>query len=172
MYRLGKISDKDDVVKLFDEAKARFRELGTYQWDKYPTENEFINDCINNIVYVCTDDETNKVIGTITIMYTEDVNYKVIDGAWLNDHKYASIHRICVDRAYQGRGIGQRLYSLCEERIRKDNLVKDIKVDTYYLNVSMTKLILNNGFIKCGKIYLLRKEVYDRERIAYQKVLE
>ena len=173
MFRLGRIEDKDRIKQMFDWAREKFKIQGTFQWgDDYPTEREFLKDLEKDIVYVWVDDITNEVTGVVTIMYTVDINYNKIEGAWLNDRPYASIHRICVAKGYENQEIGQKLYEKCEERIRQDNIVKDIKVDTYYLNKSMTRLIEKNGFVKCGKIYLLRDNVFDKERIAYQKVLD
>ena len=50
-------------------------------------------------MYVYVQD--GEVLGASTIQYSIDHNYDYIDGAWLNNEPYASIHRIVVNRKVQ-----------------------------------------------------------------------
>ena len=168
--RLAKREDADKIVKLFEDAKEKFKIEKTFQWaGTYPNIESFLSDLENNVVYVYEEDEA--ILGASTIQYSIDHNYDYIDGAWLNDEPYASIHRIVVDRKAQCKNIGSKLYKKCEEEIYKNN-VKNVRVDTYKLNNSMIRLLEKNGFTEVGIIYLSRTDVYDRERIAFHKVLE
>lgn len=169
MVRLGRIEDAEMVDALFNEAKEVFKDLGTFQWEGlYPSKETFINDVINRTVFVY--EENGEVVGAVTIMYNPDPNYKEIEGKWLNDEPYASIHRIVVSKKCQGKGIGDLLYKTCEHEIRK-NSIHNVRVDTYYLNKSMLRIIEKNSFTRCGIIYLLRDNVFDRKREAFQKII-
>ncbi len=168
--RLGTKEDATQIVKLFEEAKEKFKEEKTYQWaGTYPNAQSYLDDLENNVVYVY--EEEGVILGASTIQYSIDHNYDYIKGAWLNDNPYASIHRIVVSRNVQCKNIGTKLYQKCEEEIYKNN-IKNIRVDTYKLNKSMIRLLEKNNFTRCGVIYLSRTDVYDRERIAFHKVLK
>ena len=167
--RLAKLEDANQIVELFEDAKEKFKEEKTFQWaGTYPNIESFYNDLENNVVYVY--ESEGVILGASTIQYSIDHNYDYIDGAWLNNEKYASIHRIVVSRKAQCRSIGTKLYQKCEEEVYKNN-IRNIRVDTYKLNKSMIRLLEKNDFIRCGIIYLARTDVYDRERIAFHKVL-
>lgn len=168
--RLARIEDAKQIVKLFEDAKEKFKEEKTYQWaGTYPNKESFLNDLENNVVYVY--ESNNNILASATIQYSIDHNYDYIEGAWLNDESYASIHRIVVDRKAQCKNIGTKIYKKCEEEIFKNN-VRNVRVDTYRLNKSMIRLLEKNEFVKCGIIFLSRTDVYDRERIAFHKILK
>ena len=81
----------------------------TFQWEKGfpPNEESFKDDLINNEIYVATID--NVVVGVMTFLLFGEEDYKEIDGCWINEDKYLTIHRIAVSKEYYGLGIGYRL---------------------------------------------------------------
>lgn len=169
MIRKADINDGVYVNNLFNEAKEEFAREQTFQWaNDYPSINDFNYDVTNRTVFVYEDD--GEIIGSVTIMYDIDSNYNYINGKWLNEEKYASIHRIVVKRNIQNKGIGTALLKECEKEI-KNNGIFNVRVDTYQMNKKMTSLLVKNNYLECGKIYLQRSDVYDRERIAFQKKL-
>lgn len=169
IIRKATIDDLESCLNLYNKAKEKFALNKTFQWtEDYPNSQTFINDLNNNDLYVYCDE---KVIGCVTIVYNLDPNYNVINGKWLNDDKYASIHRICVDTSCEKRGTGDVLMKYCEEVIKKHG-INNIRIDTYHLNKSMLRLIEKNNYTYCGEIELLRDNVFDKKRKAFQKILE
>lgn len=170
MIRKAKITDKAQVEKIFQEAIERFANDKTFQWGlNYPNGDNFIKDLQTGEVIVY--EENDEILGVASVIFEIDENYNVIEGAWLNDEPYASIHRIAVRTKALKRGIGEKLFAECENIVREKN-IKNIKIDTFYLNKGMTRIIEKFQFKKCGIIRLLRSNVHIKERIAYQKVLD
>lgn len=170
MVRLANINDKEDIGIIFGDAKVKFALDKTYQWKgDYPSIVDFCDDLNNNLVIV--EERNNLVVGCATIVFTPDPNYKVIDGKWLNDEKYVSIHRIATRNNYYHQGVAYTLFKECE-RIALENNIRNIKIDTHELNKSMRNLIEKLGYLECGVIELLhRSDLVDKYRVAYQKIL-
>lgn len=173
MVRLGKKEDAYQVEEIFEDAKRKFAFEKTYQWKgDYPNINNFYYDLENNQVIVY---ENNDVIdGVATVVFTKDLNYEVIQGKWLNDDKYVSIHRIATKAGNYNKGIGYSLFKNAEE-IAIKNGINNIKIDTHENNISMRHLLNKLGYQECGKIILLNRDdltLKERERVAYQKLLK
>lgn len=170
MVRLAIKEDGAEIQKIFEDAKDLFAKEKFFQWSgDYPSIIDFKNDLINNIVIVY---ELNKVVcGCATILLQPDKNYNVINGKWLNDNEYISIHRIATKKNYYNMGVATSLFKECE-RIALTKKINNIRIDTHKLNIHMRSLLNKLGYKECGVIELLeREDLQDKERIAYQKVL-
>ena len=90
--------------------------------------------------------EEGEILGIFAFQTTPDVSYYEIDGKWLTDGEYASMHRVCVADESKGKGVcGQNVFDtvlrwrrsqalkqfelihirgicLCRERLRKQAL--------------------------------------------------
>jgi len=87
----------------------------------------------------------------------DDPTYLEIDGAWLNDRSYATLHRIA------SRGTQKGLFKLIIEF--SWSICPNLRIDTHQNNTPMRHLIEKNGFVYCGIII-----VGDgTPRLAYQK---
>ena len=62
------------------------------------------------LVIVYEDIQKNLILGTATIVFSIDKNYNEIDGEWLNEEKYVSIHRIATRKGYLKNGIASSLF--------------------------------------------------------------
>lgn len=172
MVRLGCINDAFQVAEIFEDAKVKFENDGTFQWKgMYPNIDNFYNDLKNEIVIVY--DDNFKILGTATIVLSIDNNYNQIDGRWLNDEVYISIHRIATRNGYLKKGIASSLFKEAE-KIALDKGIRNIKIDTHLNNKDMRNLLVKLGYIECGIIMLLGRDDLTKEervRVAYQKVL-
>ena len=90
----------------------------------------------------------------------EDPTYRVIDGAWLNDRPYGTVHRLA--SAGTVKGVVNTITGWALEQ--NDNL----RIDTHQDNHVMQNALKKAGFTRCGIIYLENGD----PRIAYQKVRE
>lgn len=153
---------KDDIpalVKIFQAAKAYMRENGNLtQWDDDYPECMLEQDLQQGQLYVLCD-ELGEIHATFVFALGEDSSYKVIDGKWLNDRPYGTIHRIASDG--KQRGIFEECLAFCK------NICPDIRADTHANNRTMCHLLGKHGFTLCGKINLDR-QVGDTLRVAYQ----
>lgn len=171
MIRFGNNRDIEKIASIYEDAKELFSDLGYYQWKgEYPNINNAIYDINNNEVLLI--EENNDIVCTLTLCYEIDHNYDVIDGKWLNDNKYVSIHRNCTNKKYYHLGYMTKLFKEAENVI-KDKGIFDIKIDTHRDNYYMQKMLEKIGYSRCGIIELLnRSDLEDNLRVAYQKHLE
>jgi ribosomal protein S18 acetylase RimI-like enzyme len=159
-------ADVNNIMKILNKAQAYFKQQNINQWqDNYPNFETVINDINNENGYVLVED--NNVIGTVVFTFGGEKNYEVIyNGKWINNDKYAVIHRMAVDSNYKGMGLASIIIRNIEE-ICLDNEICSIRIDTHIENTSMRKMLLKNGFEYCGIIYLEDQS----KRVAYEKTL-
>ena len=170
MLLLAIEKDIDIIMEIISDAKAYLKSQNLKQWnldDGYPRKEDLLKDIQNNSCYLYIED--NLVIGCMSIIFTPDENYEDIDGNWLSNDKYASIHRIAIKNNSHHKGIGIKML-LESEGIVKNNNVHSIKIDTHKDNIPMSKTILSSGYTYCGIIKLKRSEI-DNLRDAYEKRL-
>lgn len=165
LFRKAEERDLDAIIKIIDEAKEYFRIQGIPQWqDGYPNRDSFILDRKKGASYVL--EENGEIIGTLAVYFDGDQNYDVIyEGSWLSENQpYAAIHRVAVDAGRKGSGLAGRMVEevakMCKERD-----IFSIKNDTHRLNHSMQGMLVKNGFVRCGIIYLENGE----ERIGFER---
>lgn len=151
-------TDIPSLMKIFACAQKYMKENGNpTQWgDDYPTVQHIENDINCGNSYVILDGE--KPVGTFFMAIKDEPTYAQIDGKWLNDDKYAVIHRIASNGQVKG------IFDCAIKYAR--NAGVDIRIDTHENNLTMRHLIEKHGFSYCGKII-----VEDgTERLAFQKI--
>lgn len=171
MIRLANINDEEKIVSIYEDAKELFKELGYFQWKgEYPNFLNFRNDLKNNKVLVI--EENNDILSTLTLVYEIDKNYLEINGAWLNNEKYVSIHRNATNKKYYHMGYMKKLFKYAEEYVLNSG-INNIRIDTHEDNIYMQNMLLSLGYQKCGIIKLLgRDDLENPYRIAFQKILK
>lgn len=152
-------NDLDDLKRIFAYARKYMADNGNpSQWsNNRPEFSLILNDLKFNQSYVVEDE--GRVVGTFALIDGIEPTYIDIDGAWLNDDPYLTIHRIASDGTVKG------IFDFVIDYVSKFN--KDIRIDTHKDNKTMLHLIEKNGFNRCGIII-----VDDgTERIAFQKII-
>ena len=111
--------------------------------------------------------ENNEIIAFFALIYGNDETYNIINGNWLNNDPYVTIHKVAVK--YYQRGIFSKIIEFVKKDAKKFN-VYNIKIDTHKDNISMNTALINKGFTYCGTISL-NKDFNDKNalRNAYQK---
>jgi len=164
-FRKALSTDISNIIRIIRQAQEFFRENGIDQWqNNYPNEETVANDINNNNGYVLVNG--NDIIGTVAVLFDEEKTYGYIEGKWLSDGKYATIHRIAVAGEYKGKGYASDILS-CIERMCREKNISSMRVDTHEKNKAMQKLLDKNGFIYCGIIYLADGS----KRRAYEKII-
>ncbi len=155
--RKTKISDLHAVSEIYAFARDFMRKNGNpRQWNNnYPEQEKIILDIENGVSYVI--ENNNEIFGVFTFIVGNDPTYEIIQGKWLNDKPYGTIHRIASNNKMKG------ILNYCLDFCK--SIIKNIKIDTHSDNLIMQHLLEKNGFIKCGIIYLQNGS----PRIAYQK---
>ena len=153
-----------DVMKLIDSARAALKADGVDQWQgKDPTAEELLVNIKGGCCYFFKDD---TVAGMAVLREGADPTYDVIDGKWLTEGDYLTIHQFVVAENKRGEGISRRMM----ERIFAYTRFKGIpaiRIDTHADNFRMRGLIESTGFTYCGVITVAD----GTERVAYEQVI-
>ena len=131
------------------------------QWPEgYPLAEQLSSDIARDHSYVCVAPEYVGLVGTFYFAVEEEPTYRHIEGRWLNDKPYGVIHRLASDGRVRG------LFRECLAFASK--YCSEIRVDTHEDNAPMRQLLVAEGFVPCGTVYIADGS----PRIAYQKSLE
>ncbi len=169
MIRLARIEDLDQVVEVINDAKALFRLDGSDQWqdtDNYPNYDTMLKDLERKELYVNIKDDV--IVGCIVLSSIHEEAYdNIYDGSWLTNGEYLVIHRLAVRDGWYKKGIAKELmeYVINLSKIKK---VSSIRVDTKMENTRMLNLLYKFNFKLVGKIDLLRNDVLDKVRLAFE----
>ena len=158
LVRKTQLEDVDDIERIFKIARRYMAAEGNEsQWgNDRPHIQLVLDDIDNGNSYVIINDD--KVVGTFACIKGLEPTYIDIDGKWLNDDEYVTIHRIASDGTVKG------IFDTAIKFAKGFNL--DIRIDTHHNNKTMRHLIEKSGFKECGIII-----VDDGSpRIAYQLV--
>ena len=151
------VEDLDEVEKIFIHARKQMATNGNpTQWGNDRPSMELVKkDIVEGNSYVVLND--GRITATFAYIIGIEPTYLDIDGAWLNDEPYGTIHRIASLNEVKG------IFDFVIDYV--SGYHTDIRIDTHRDNKTMLHLIEKNGFERCGIII-----VDDgTERIAFQK---
>ena len=160
MIRLAIAKDIPKMKQVFDTARAFQLERGIIQWaEGYPPEALILEDIERDAAYVAVNDK-EEVVGAISVFTDPDPTYFEIEGEWLNDAPYATIHRIASNG--KEKGVGQALLRWVQETH------SNIRIDTHTDNQPMKHILNKLGYQFTGVITIENGELRD----AYHYVKE
>lgn len=157
MIEQARPEDLDRLLELYAGARAYMRRSGNpNQWgEDYPARKILEQDLGRGNLYVIR--RKGTICGAFVLALGEDPTYGRIDqGAWLRSGPYGTIHRLT--GAEGERGIFAECLAFCRRRC------PDLRADTHRDNHKMQQLLEQNGFRRCGIIYVRDGS----PRIAYQ----
>lgn len=152
MFQLRKAlnNEAQTCYSFIEFARAYHKSLGIEPWHKdYPTLKTIKDDIKNGVGYVFTIGD--KPLGYCCLIIGDEPAYKIIDGKWITNKKYAVIHRITFGEESLGKGLSKDAFHLLKEHC-KENGIYAIRVDTQKENTVMQHILLREGFIYCGLI--------------------
>ena len=142
------MDDLPVMLKIYQHARELMAANGNpTQWgNTFPREEVILDDIRQQRTMLLVDEADGKerVLAQFALCTGEDPTYAHIDGAWLDDDSYVTIHRI----ASSG--------------------IVNVRADTHPNNKAMQHVLESNGFARCGLIQLLDRPT-DTTRIAYQR---
>ena len=144
--RPSRISDIEDIMAVYGHAKNFMAECGNAgQWiNGYPRRSLIESDIENGYSHVVMT-EDGRLAGVFCLIIGQDPTYSVIDGAWLDDSAYGTIHRIASSGIE--KGVADCCLAFCLSKIG------NIRIDTHTDNVPMRRWILKSSFVFCGIIH-------------------
>lgn len=158
IIRRAMACDLDKIMPVYEYARKKMAEGGNpNQWiDGYPSVDVISDDIARGNSYII--EEEGVIAGVFTFIIGEDPTYNIIEGQWLNDNEYGTIHRIASAPGASG------IADICLEYCLKQ--VSDIRIDTHTDNAPMLGWIRSRGFEYCGIIYCHNGS----PRLAFQKL--
>ena len=151
--------DLDRLMEIFSIARRFMQTTGNpNQWiNGYPQRELIAKEIDTDHCYV-VENESGKLIATFCFIKGPDPTYSYIeDGEWPDDSPYYVIHRLASDGSC--RGIGKYCFEWCFRQF------PCLRADTHADNKVMQRILTENGFRRCGIIYVSN----GTPRIAYQK---
>lgn len=159
----------DRMCEITDQAKRQLKDLGLDQWQQgYPSREVWLTYIQEGCAYLAV--EEGEILGMFAFQNTPDPSYDVIDGRWLTDGAYASMHRVCVADGCKGKGIAGRMFAYGFE-LAKIAGFEAVRIDTHPGNLPMQKALGKAGFEACGEIRLAGGCEDGALRIGFEKKL-
>lgn len=146
MIRQATTRDLPRLTEIYTAAKTFMKNSGNpHQWNgAYPDTDTLLSDIQQQQLYVM--EENERVFACFALIGGADPTYAHIDGAWLSDTPYGTIHRIASDGTHSG------VFACCVAFAR--NTYAHLRVDTHKDNTVMQAAVKRSGFIYTGVIYL------------------
>jgi RimJ/RimL family protein N-acetyltransferase len=164
VLRSAEERDASAIWGILQGAIEQRRLEGSDQWQQgYPNERTVRDDIAARTVHVLV--EADAVVACATIILDGEPAYDTIDGKWLTDGRYATVHRVASAREAKGRGVATALLKLIEDHCAALGM-PSIRLDTNFDNLAMLRILDNLSYRYCGEIF------YEgAPRRAYEKVL-
>ena len=147
MIRQAKEQDVAEILRIYAAARAFMRASGNLtQWTGgYPSKEIVRADMEKGVSWVL-ESASCRLCAVFALIPGDDPTYARIEGAWLDNSPYATIHRAASD----GTAHGTLRTMLDFARSRHDHL----RADTHADNKPMQNCLQKSGFTYCGIIYL------------------
>ncbi len=148
-FRKAVPSDLPDILRVFRTAIRDMDDRGIHQWDEiYPSKSILQEDIERKELYVGASD--GRIAAAFTLNATHDREYET--GRWqYAGLRYAVVHRLCVDPAYQGCGIGMKSMEIIENICRSEG-IEAIRLDAFSQNPAALRLYKKLGYERAGEV--------------------
>ena len=149
MIRNARPSDWDDIMEIYAIARGFMKTAGNpTQWGDTEPPIEWLDvDIERKELYVCADGD--DVYGVFMFMMRDEPFYHhPIEGEWLNDEPYGTVHRIASHGSR--KGVFVEAINFCKSKM--DN----VRIDTHPNNLTMQNCCEKNGFTRCGLLTVKR----------------
>lgn len=155
--------DLTAVTTVFKEAIKVMDKSGIFQWDEvYPNEEDIKQDIEKSEMYL------GEIGGKIAVAFVLNREYdkEYEKGNWkYKNSSFFVIHRLCVNPAFQNKGVGTKTMFLIEDML-KNRGIETIRLDAFSLNPFALKMYEKIGYIKIGEanfrkglFYLFEKKI-------------
>ncbi len=161
--------DIDTLMTLAGQASAYLKEQGVNQWqDNFPNPDVFRRDIAAGNCWLFTHED--KPAGCVSIYLTPEKDYDSLQGKWLTQGGYGTVHRLAAGAAYRGRGLAGEMMQFAEDILRGMGFAS-VRADTHEDNAPMRALLQKRGYTRCGVLYLTDTVEKDNKRVGYEKLL-
>lgn len=168
-FRRAESDDMAEIMRITNAAKAQLRQMGLNQWQKgYPSAEVWADDIAHKRAWLAV--EGDKALGVFVFQTEPERAYSHIDGAWLTDGQYASLHRLCVAEDSRGKGIAGAMLRYGADMARAKG-IHAMRIDTHAGNLPMRRALAKSGFERCGEITLCEGCEMGDSRTAFECII-
>jgi len=149
--------DLPEVFRIFQDAIRHMRSCGIEQWDEvYPDLERLREDISEGFLYVL--EENGRIAAAFVLTPENDEAYG--PGRWRYPAETCGVlHRLCVDPAFQGRGIGAQAV-LAAERILTQMGGLSMRLDAFSQNPAALSLYEKLGYARVGEVHFRKGLFY------------
>lgn len=163
-FEIAKVSQIDEIWKIFQFAIAARKAEGSEQWqDGYPNKESILADISKGDAWILRDQ--HNILVYAAVIFDGEPAYEKIKGQWLSNQDYITLHRVAVSSEAKGKGLVQQLFTKVEE-LAISKGVYAIRVDTNFDNFAMLHILKKLDYTYCGEV-LMRNS----PRKAFEKIL-
>lgn len=163
-FRPATLDDLPRMREIYAHARELMMRTGNpTQWGHTFPREEVVRDDIERRRMMLLVDECEgheRILAQFALCTGADPTYAHIDGAWLDDEPYVTIHRIA------SSGVKPHAARACIDWALEH--YGNVRADTHANNKAMQHVLETSGFARCGLIQLLDRDE-DTTRIAYQR---
>jgi GNAT superfamily N-acetyltransferase len=150
IVRLATLSDIPAIMSLLRRVVPLMRASGNFQWDDtYPNETVFGNDIEKQQLWIA--DVDGQIAGVSAITMDQDAEYAEV--GWDISEPAIVTHRLAVDPAFRGQGVGKALLLQADEVARQRGIAI-LRIDTNTQNQITNRLFPALGYVFAGEIGL------------------
>jgi GNAT superfamily N-acetyltransferase len=143
----------DAAWDIIARCRTALREGGILQWDDlYPTREIVAADIAGGRLYVLT--SAGRPQAVVTVDATQDDEYATVP--WTSAEPALVVHRLCVDPAAQGHGLGRLLMEHVEAHAAHHRFAS-IRLDAYSGNPPALALYRRRGYREAGQLFFPRR---------------
>lgn len=166
VYAPSRISQLEEIMKIYSSAQQFMESLGNPQWGKgFLEEHDIREGILGGVLYSVT---VGNEIAAVFSLLNFDENYIEIDGKWLTEGNYLAVHRVAVAEKFRRTGAAKYVLGTAAPQIAHTRGRTSLRIDTHEKNVPMLALLQKLQFVRCGTVTLLRDGT---SRIAFEKLL-
>lgn len=152
-FRHAQLNDLDSIMTIINHAIDNLRIDGVPQWQNGSPNRDILRDDIQNNHTILMFDN-DRLVATLCLMFDEEPTYKSLSGgSWINNGKYATIHRIAAAPNAHRNQYASMLLIHCI-KLAQSEKIHSIRIDTHQDNHKMLGLIAKFHFTPCGTITL------------------
>lgn len=163
-FRHATMDDLPQMQRIYAHARELMAANGNpTQWGTSFPRQEVVRDDIaqgRTMLLVDEAEGRERILAQFALCEGADPTYASIDGAWLDDDPYVTIHRIA------SAGVAPHAARDCIAWALKR--YGNVRADTHPNNKAMQHVLETSGFARCGLIQLIDRPT-DTTRIAYQR---
>jgi ribosomal protein S18 acetylase RimI-like enzyme len=149
MIKAADDSQLDMVWDLIDRCRAALLEQDIRQWDQlYAARESVAADIVDKRLYCRTASGLCRAVVTIDVK--QEAEYATVP--WTTTEPALSVHRLCVDPAAQGRGVGRQLMDYIET-YAKHHRFAGLRLDAYSGNPQALAFYRRRGYREAGLVY-------------------